>query len=88
MLLIPQVRSLLAHSQKQVAHLESIISNKIQSENMISTVGNFLIGAISRPLMEGILISEAIDMNNDLVITRVGGGGDEFPNLHLSSFNT
>ncbi len=79
--LIPQIRSYLAHTQHNISLFEQVIKSKIEGENLLSHVGNFLLGAsMKRPNMNAIAI-EAIEETNDMQSLNM----DDMNNNQLSN---
>lgn len=79
--MIPQIRSYLAHTQHNISLFEQVIKSKIDGENLLSHVGNFLLGAsMKRPNISAIAI-EAIEETNDMQSLNM----DEMNNNQLSN---
>lgn len=79
--MIPQIRSYLAHTQHNISLFEKVIKSKIDGENLLSHVGNFLLGAsMKRPNISAIAI-EAIEETNDMQSLNI----DEMNNNQLSN---
>lgn len=83
--LIPQIRSYLAHTQHNVSLFEQVIKSKIEGENLLSHVGNFLIGAaMKRPTMNAIAIEAIEETNNDMQSINL----DDINSNHISNSDT
>jgi hypothetical protein len=82
--LIPQIRSYLAHTQHNISLFEKVIKSKIEGENLLSYVENFMLGAsVKRPIMNAIAI-EAIEETNDLQSLNL----DDINNNQISNSDT